>query len=141
EDRIEVFKQEVARLPGIQRVTAAFSVPGTLFQNSLWQSDDPDAALQNVNYTFIDTEYVETLGLTIIAGRAPSSLLAEDATAVLLNEAGAERFGWAAEQAVGKRIVPPWGDDRHTVVGVTKDFNYYSLRNTVYPAVLAVKSD
>jgi len=140
EDRIAVFEQEVARLPGVQSVSAAFSVPGTLFMNSLWRPDEPDAASQNVNYSFIDTDYVETLGLEIIAGRAPSADLAADATAVLLNEAAARRFGWSANEAVGKRLVPPWGDDRHTVVGVTRDFNYYSLHEAVYPVVLAVRA-
>src|SRR5690606_36691825 len=102
EDRISVFVQEAARVPGVQSLTAAFSVPGTPFLNSLWRSDEPRAASQNLNYSFIDTDCAETLGLEIVAERAPLADFAEDATTVLPNEVAANRFGWSADEAVGK---------------------------------------
>ncbi|HEX7081976.1 MAG TPA: FtsX-like permease family protein [Gammaproteobacteria bacterium] len=138
----DVFEQEIGRLPGVQAVTSAASLPGTFFFNSMWRPDAPGAEARNLDYTFVDSDYVATLGMTLAAGRAPSPLRAEDATALVLNEAAAKQLGWTPEEAVGKRLVPPWGGTLvHTVVGVTEDFNYRSLHSEVYPVVLAVASD
>lgn len=120
--------------------TAAFSLPGTLFLNSIWRPSTPGAAQQNLNYSLVDPGYVETLGIELAAGRAPSPLLADDAKAVLLNESAARRFGWSPADAIGRALVAPWGGDPHTVVGVAKDFNYRSLHSAVYPVVLAMSS-
>lgn len=140
DERADVFRQEVARLPSVRGTTAAFSLPGTLFLNSIWRPSTPGAAQQNLNYSLVDPGYVETLGIELAAGRAPSPLLADDAKAVLLNESAARRFGWSPADAIGRALVAPWGGDPHTVVGVAKDFNYRSLHSAVYPVVLAMSS-
>jgi len=140
DDRADVFKQELGRLPGVRSATAAFSVPGTRLLNQPWRSGAPDGETQGgLDYSLVDAEYAETLGMALAAGRLPSQAIAGDATAVLLNETAArDYFGWSAEEAVGKSLIPPWEGDMYTVVGVTKDVHFRSLHWGIRPIALVL---
>lgn len=66
-----------------------------------------------------ESDFIETLGLTLIAGRdLDYARFAADSTAVLLNEAAVKEM--KLENPVGQ--VLKWGDDPRTIVGV---FNNY----------------
>lgn len=130
----ETFKQQLAELTGVERVTSAFSMPGTFFINSIWEPSAADAEAQNMDYTFVDFDYIETLGLEMLAGRSLSREYSTDSTAAILNEAAVRDFGWTPEEAVGKQLAQ--GERKFTIVGVTKDFHYRSLHAEIYPVAL-----
>ncbi len=138
-DQAETFKQELRQLPGVEHVTSGFDMPGTRFINSMWRPATPGAQRQNLNYSFVGFDYVETLGIEMAAGRGFSRELASDSFAVVLNEAALNDFGWTAEEAIGKEIERGFGDGGpydYTVIGVAEDFHYESLHAEVYPAAL-----
>ena len=136
EDRREAFEQELEKLSQVQQVTSGYSVPGTFFINSMWQPSIPEAEAHNMDYSFVGFDYIETLGIEMVAGRSLSRAFPTDSFAVMLNETAVQDFGWSVDEAVGQTISPSWSNDTYTIVGVTQDFHYRSLHASLYPLAL-----
>ena len=88
---------------------------------------------------FVDNDYVPTYKLQFIAGRnlEPSGYTKE----FLVNESFVKRLGLKKpEDIIGKEISMMNGLIKCPVVGVLKDFNDRSLRNTVAPLLMATNS-
>lgn len=128
------FTDELLSISGVENVSSGFSVPGTFFINSMWQPDAPDADAHNLDYSFVNFGYVETLNLEVIAGRSISSSFESDSFAVMLNEAAVKDFGWSPDEAIEHKILR--GTTEYNIIGVLKDFNYRSLHSEVYPLAL-----
>ncbi|HYJ38526.1 MAG TPA: ABC transporter permease [Chitinophagaceae bacterium] len=79
----------------------------------------------------VDTTYMGTYNLKLVAGRFFSRNFPTDTTkAVLVNEAAVNTFGWKDPQnAIGKRFGK--GKDEKRVIGVLKDFHFESLHKRV----------
>ncbi len=133
-DKVQVFEEEASRIVGVEHAASGFSMPGTFYINSMWQSDEPGSEAHNLDYSFVNFDYIETLGIDMLAGRSISRAYATDSFAVMINEAAARDFGWSTEEALEKKIAR--GSRKYSVVGVVKDFNFRSLRADVYPLAL-----
>jgi putative ABC transport system permease protein len=79
----------------------------------------------------VDTTYLSTYNMQLVAGRSFSKEMPTDTTkSVLVNEAAVRTFGWQnPENAIGKRFGK--GDQTTYVIGVVKDFNFESLHKPV----------
>ena len=83
----------------------------------------------------VDSNYVETLGLRLVAGRdIDDARSVRFERAVLLNETGARKMGWTPEEAIGKPF--SFGEQTRTVVGVVDDYHIGSLHNEIEPVAL-----
>jgi len=82
--------------------------------------------------------FIQTMDIKIVAGRAfDESIKSDDSLAVIINEAMVDHLGWgSAENAIGKQFFTPHGKER--VVGVAKNFNFVSLKESVGPFVLDI---
>lgn len=77
---------------------------------------------------FTDDSYQQVLGIELVSGRYFDKNRASDTASILLNEAAVRELGW--QDPIGQRLSR--GDSEHyTVIGVVKDYNYYSLKNKV----------
>ncbi|MFV1883452.1 MAG: ABC transporter permease [Balneola sp.] len=130
----ETFMNELSKIPGVENVSKGFSMPGTFFINSMWQADTPDSEAHNLDYSFVDFNYVETLELKVIAGRSFSASFESDSFAVMLNETAVRDFGWSPVEALEHKLLH--GSTEYQIIGVLKDFNYRSLHSEVYPLAL-----
>ena len=146
-DGITAYKNELAHLPGVEGVTMTGYLPtsGDRNNNAFWLSPDFDfkKALAMERW-LIDEHYISVLGMNIVAGRNFSRDFPTDSTGVIINEAAARMAG----------LTHPIGATFYTiddikakkpliyhVVGVVKDFNFNSLRETVSPLVFLLKSN
>jgi putative ABC transport system permease protein len=136
------FRAELLKIPGVIDVGASDRVPsrGNLVSSFLPEGF-PDDQMQTLDYMNVDTHYIPTMGIKIIAGRNFSEDLATDQEeSVLINETTAKKLGW--EDPVGKRFVfrPPPGQEGETtyttVIGVVRDFHMQSLRQKIDPLVI-----
>ena len=128
------FIGELERIPGIEDISSGFSVPGSFFINSMWQTDISGTEAYNMDYSFINFDYIETLDLEIIAGRSFSTEFPADTFNVILNESAVSEFGWTHEEAINHKLVQ--GQREYDIIGVVQDFNYRSLHAEIYPLAL-----
>lgn len=135
--KLETFKNQLAGHSAIKSV--AYSNTGTAHGN-VWggnyelQSDstliEGDAQIK-----FIDTGFLKTYGLELLAG---SNLIESDTVKqYLVNEAFVRDAGFEDRyQDVIGRYVSMWGREA-PIVGVVKDFNTNSLHTEIDPVLLA----
>ena len=92
------------------------------------KGDEISTSLYNLN---VDTTYLSTYDMQLVAGRFFSKDMPTDTTkSVLVNEAAVRTFGWQKpENAIGKRFGK--GDQTRYVIGVVRDFNFESLHKPV----------
>jgi len=91
---------------------------------------------------FVDHDFLKTYGISIAAGRDFDEQFPTDATgAFLVNEAFVRMAQWkSATEALGRSITMSHGGQDYPgkIVGVVKDFNIYSFRETVWPLVINI---
>ena len=89
----------------------------------------------------IEYDYLTTLGVALIEGRAFSKDFPADANeSILINEAMAQALGW--ESPIGKRL-PLSGhgsEGGKTIIGIVSDFHHRSLHYELDPATFNLKS-
>ena len=123
--------------PDVIGVTGANIAPGL----SLWRRGFAyEGEIKQVATFRVEPNFLETLGMDLVAGRAFDPTRGTDSTAaILINEAFARDFGW--EEPVGRRLPVTWGTLREPeVIGVVRDFHFQSLHQAVAPAVLYVNA-
>ena len=82
----------------------------------------------------IDTEYLATMGLSLIAGRNLSLDHPTDVEqAVLINEAFASELPY--ENPIGE-LLPEYEEEGVRIVGIVEDFHFASLRDEIAPMIL-----
>ncbi|MGD9344883.1 MAG: ABC transporter permease [Candidatus Aminicenantes bacterium] len=80
----------------------------------------------------VDSDFIPTMGLTLIAGRNFERERTTDEESVLINETAAQSFGF--DDALGKFI---YREDRaYRIIGILRDWNTNSIHSPIYPMVL-----
>jgi len=83
--------------------------------------------------SFVDVDFLETLGIELLAGRDFSKEFSTDQdAAVAVNEAAARAMGM--EDPVGRRL--SLGESELTIVGLVKNYHFRSLRQEIDPLIL-----
>ena len=107
EDSFDSFRQEVVGQPGIVDAAISDMVPGpdhthneTAFRATSASSDQAFLASAGE----VSPGFVETLGLTMVAGRSFSREMETDREAWVINETAARRMGWSPEEAIGQSL-------------------------------------
>jgi putative ABC transport system permease protein len=141
-------REQVARVLG-----AGPGVTGTALSNAVpfdtgWTNNmvvHADGEVQNVSIHLVKAgpQFPTVYGMRLLAGRLLSRDRGQDVSPdwskgknVLINAKAARRFGFSAEEAVGKTI--DLGTIRLTVVGVLNDALKEGLRNPDWPAVFLI---
>ncbi len=136
-DKALSFKEEVEKLGSVKstsmssflptpsaRTDASFFIEGVM---------DQEHAI-NMQAWRVDHEYINTLGLEIIAGRDFDRQFVSDSTAIIINETAVKTMGVTPEEAIGMRLTPNIGVENQTlskVIGVVKNFHFTSLKNDI----------
>jgi putative ABC transport system permease protein len=129
---MESFLSEARRVDG---VVNASSVARTIIgsrSNTMgyfnWEGKDPNA---QISFEIVNCNYdlIETLGVAMKQGRAFSREHGTDSSAIVLNEAAIAVMNM--KEPLGKTF-NLWGKNL-TIIGVTKDFHFQSLHESVTP--------
>ena len=133
--RVEALKDALRAEPTVAGVAASYHTPGGglgVYYTEVEGVDDP---LDLPTY-IVDYDFIETMGMEVVAGRAFAEAFATDASAAfMVNEAAVRHFGW--DEPLGKTVL--WdGEKRGSVIGVVKDFHYQSLHQAIEPLVIHV---
>ena len=97
-----------------------------------WDGKDPQLNVL-ISNSSIDFDFIETMGIKMLAGRSFSKEFATDtSSAFLVNEEVQKITG--SESAVNKRF--KFQGQEGTIVGVVKNYHFQSLQNEIEPLVL-----
>ena len=136
--------------PNVVRVSLNSGIPGRGVSDYMYvpegmAEEDPDVPFWQTY--FVDENYVETLGLELVAGRGFDERFSGNTEGFLLNETAAHQaaslLGPNWQSALSKELAAyqpgreGWREyKRGPVIGVVKDFHYSSLRVEIGPLVL-----
>ena len=144
----ESFKRQLQQSARIVHVSVMSGEPGGFHDMYSFQAEGHEESI-TMNTVFTDEEYVETLGLTMVAGRNFSRDRSTDAQeAVIINETAARRLGWSPEEALGKEIANTFSNSfsaadsvSRRVIGVVEDYHFASLHNIIDPLIITMGDD
>lgn len=134
--QMELFKSELDNNPDILSVSLASGATGVGgSQSQIHVVDSSETALM-VRFGFVDDSYFQMMEIPVVEGRYFSKEYSTDlGHAVILNEIAVEKLGW--DNPIGKEFQPFYEDSTGlniAVVGVIRDYNFYSLLNPIEPA-------
>jgi len=139
-EKTEIFKSEILRNPSILSACASFGTPasGTGSGRSFIPEGYPEGESIHMETLFIDHDFIETYGLTLIRGRNFSrEFLTDTEHAFILNETAAKKLGW--DDPIGKRFSEEDSGVEAKVIGVVKDFHFESTLYEIAPMVLTLR--
>lgn len=141
-DHYETVKQEFEALPTVLSAAVSSTVPGRTTSRIVYLPEGADESeTQSIATLVTDFDFIETLGLKVVAGRAFSEAFATDPDeGFIVNEAAVRHHGWGTpEQAVGKALRWGWPGKPGHIVGVVADFNQSGLQQIVEPMVMHIQ--
>ncbi|MGB8320116.1 MAG: ABC transporter permease [Ignavibacteriaceae bacterium] len=133
------FLSELKKIPGVVDAASANTNLMGSFGNTIglnWQGKNPKEIIRfesmQVSYNLI-----KTLDINIKEGRSFSKKFGSDSTAIIFNETAIKTMG--LKNPIGK-IINLWGVNRQ-IIGVTKNFNFESLHETIKPLFFILEPD
>lgn len=141
------FKQEILQHPAVINATMSSSLPTPSSRNSsaafLGRNPDP-SAMHVIQMFFVDHDYIPTMGMEIMEGRAFSNQYPSDSIGIILNEAAVALYG--LDEPLNAEISTFDGGtpdnpevSTYKVIGVVKNFHFESLRSTIGPLALFLR--
>ena len=136
-----VFRNEMERLPFVEKFSATGSVPGigsghNFSANGITgtnsQKGDED---KGYYFSDVDENYFGTYQITFLTGNDFTSADADQSLKgdkLIVNETAALQLGYQPASAVGKQI--NWGK-AYRIAGVVKDYHHSSLKEKIEPIV------
>ncbi|MGD1961906.1 MAG: ABC transporter permease [Fulvivirga sp.] len=133
-ESFETMKNEFAKISGVKSVASSSRVPGEWknIRETIIKPAEGGDSIQSYFMCF-DEDMVETYSLELIQGSDFLGQLAEDSTAVLLNETAARKLGGVE---VGQNLTIASAPYPLKVIGILKDFNFQSLHSEVAPLMI-----
>jgi putative ABC transport system permease protein len=150
-EKLHSLKTRLESNTAIKNVSLSLGAPtsGTNFSTGHFLSDKGPTERHTVQIKPVDLSYLETYGLTMVAGRwfteaeERAILEAEDPWKAnfnyIINEAGARRLGFAnPADIVGQKITTGINDINAEIIGVVGDFHTSSLHQAIEPVIMIV---
>ena len=144
-NQVQSLKEEIKRINRVENVSLSSFLPTpsarrgvTYFPEGSMESGvlkSDDAMI--IEQWPVDYDYINTLGLEIIAGRNFDRRYGADSSAMLLNETVVRMMGLEPKEVIGRRMTTdihrPDKENMEylTVIGVVKNFHFESLRNSI----------
>lgn len=143
----EVFKAELQGQPGIVKVAAVDNMPAMGRSETFFTFEGvAEGGRQVIPYVETDEDYLDTMGMKIVAGRNFSREFPSDKKAVILNETLVKQIGW--EDPLGKTVSMTDFNEKqevilipYTVIGVVRDFHFESLHQPIRGHIFMLGED
>ncbi len=134
---LEALRRAEAADPNVLSTAGGTTYPGqTPFNDIRFYADNKTVAEgANIPFGRVGYDYIETMGMNILYGRAFSRDYPADSDGFIFNETAVRQLGLDPATAVGARIHYDGGGRQftETITGVVKDFNFQSLREPIHP--------
>ena len=134
----ESFRQRLLQHPGVSNVSFISGVPGGFHDAT--SVDVPSLGLSTrMRTAFVDFDFVNTMGLEMVAGRNFNAELASDSTEVaILNEQAVKDLGLSPNEILDRKVYLTFFDTiPRKVIGIVKDYHFSSLHDDIEPLVIS----
>ncbi len=132
-DKAQVFKDELLTSSSIRNVSVTVASP--VLEHFLvalkYQQDGTEKQYSPAGFNG-DKEYLDVLGIELVAGTGFSEILSANANKCLINQSFAGLF--PDQYLIGKGIP---GMENMIITGIVKDFHYSDLKSSVEPAFIS----
>ncbi|MBS1527847.1 MAG: ABC transporter permease [Bacteroidetes bacterium] len=139
----ESLRKEIRQMPGVVNATMSLYQPtgDDRMKTGLFPDKEIDVKKDILSeFWSVDEDYINTMGLKLVAGRNFSKQMASDTSAVIVNEAFVQKFG--QKDPLNKFVYRnSYGVQQFHIIGVVKNFNFESLRDKISPLVLVYSPD
>lgn len=128
-----LFKQAISKYPEIKGIAASELGLG---EGTGWSRSgfDYKGKQKQVYEYFIDPEYINLMGMQLIAGRNFDYSIASDTiNSVIINEEMVKDFGWTLNNAVGQVLTEYSPKLKPVVIGVVRNFHFRPFSEEVKP--------
>lgn len=136
---VKLLRDRLAAEPNVLSVTAADNNLGRGLDGSMMSSqitfDYKDREVKS-HWLMVDYDYVQTLGIKLLAGRDFSRNMASDTGTLVINERMAQELG--EPDPVGKFVKLDEDSPPVQIIGLVKDFNFKSLHRKVEPITMVI---
>lgn len=141
----KLLQQRIRQIAGVDDATLSSFLPVGGNRNPDAVFNSPKVDTKSALYTeiwYVDEHYLNTMGMTLAAGRNFSERLKTDSSGIIINQAAARMLGVNAN-AAGQKLYRslPGGAKSYNILGVVNDFNFNTLKNNVTPVVMILQED
>lgn len=133
-EKYNLFKQRAVTLAGVTSVSRMRQTPTGHHHykgDISWPGKNPDDK-ESIADVIVGYDFVKTLKLQLKDGRDFSTSHGTDSANFLVNESMAARLGY--HNPIGKKL--SWGSEEGMIIGVLKDFHFYSMHTSIDPMVI-----
>jgi putative ABC transport system permease protein len=133
--RSQTIQDELTKSPFIESATSSAYGPGVDIGRIVFTiHNNGEEAEQEFKFIHCSEDYLETLQIPLKEGTFFTGLEGRGNTHFVINETAAKRFGWEGN-AVGQKLGFFHQETPGEVIGVVRDFNFFSLHNPIEPLV------
>jgi putative ABC transport system permease protein len=132
--RMNAFKKELVNLAGVETLSFMSFIPGEFiipYANSVQRVGTPKEDVNQYRYFDVDEHFIETLGLTLLAGNSfgPAAIPNKE---ILINKTASNLLGFPSpEEAVNQKVF--FRDDTVMIRGVIRDYHHESPKSKIQP--------
>ncbi len=140
--KMKLLKERLMDSPLIENATLTSNQLGQGSPKVIFNIETDEGMQQRgVNFSVVDDDFIETLGVEVVEGRDFSiDYIGDTITGVLVNQTLADRFNW--EEPIGKMV--QLGDGTQimgSVIGLIKDYHQTGMYNEVESLMLLFRLD
>ena len=131
---LESFKEDIRTLSMVKNVTSSTSIPGKEITNTRVFGIPVEGRNTEkvIDMYYVDNHFFDTYGMDLIAGENFSTIMREDSSNIIINEAALPYFGFEdAESTIGDIL--RGGNFTVNVKAVVKDFNQQIMKELPEP--------
>jgi len=136
------FQEAINGIPGVNNIVSSSAVPGHNNNSIRYYMDGGKDEIRVLETNFIDYNYLETYGITLVSGRYFNESFTSDQQTCLINESAVKAFG-ITDLGRARFIQRSSLNSLNylQVIGVVKDFHFKSLRDQIGPYMFRLKPD
>ena len=129
-EQVDAFKQALLTNPSVLSAAGSFNFPGGAFDGNVHRPvGTSDQRAVSISVIAADYDYVETMGMELVAGRNFSREFGTEQDAYVLNEKAAKMLD--LKNPIDASITDH--TRIYTIIGLLKDFHFKSLHNEISP--------
>ncbi|HWA35875.1 MAG TPA: FtsX-like permease family protein, partial [Cyclobacteriaceae bacterium] len=130
----ELFKDQLLANDAITSVSTTNTLLGKDYQSSNYKKEGQEE-MSFYPCLFVRMDFAKTIGVKLLAGRDFNDEITAPGYYAMINHSLCKTWGWTPEEAIGQKITGTV-EGEMTVVGVTEDFHYAPLKQTVGPMIM-----